>query len=472
MNIICIMAGGIGNRFRSAIPKQYHFLNGRPVIEYVIEASVKSSADEVIVVANKEYRDELENKYGVFTIEGGKKRNQSISNALINIRDTMQCEKLIIIDAVCPLISPETLNLYFDYLDEFDAVFTASDITTSIGKYDGSLVNCNDYFLIQSPDAYRFNVLSSCFNANSNTTTPFYQLEKTAKVKLYYEFKNYIKIVYPHDIAIAEVLLKERERYIRFAAHSDSNVLALFTKLRLMDRKSTKLWEKKLDADMEKLFSIWEIYEFTVNRDAYMGLVLECGSRKYGAVIVKIYAPFLEKRYKKELYILKNLRNYHQCTLLDYDYDKCAMLLERVIPGDYIEFPEDVDGIEEMFIDMEKNKAAISTLENIEPEIKGILQQAEEEFQTASKCNYHTNRVKYLLDCAKEVYEEYFTSENKYLLHGDVYFKNALRGKNGIKLIDPVGYQDAFIFEYMPFFTYELIINTDSTMYQKNLRNC
>ena len=470
MKIVCILAGGIGNRFRSAVPKQYHLLNARPVIEYVIEASVKSSADEVMIVANKDYRYNLESKYGVLTIEGGKKRNHSIFNAITYIRDTMQCEKLIIIDAVCPLINAEILNLYFDYLDEYDAVFTTSDITTSIGKYDGSIVNCSDFFLIQSPDAYRFDMLSSCFNASSDTTTPLYQLRENAKVKFYYEFKDYIKIVYPHDIAIAGALLNERERYIRFVSHADTNILGLFAKLRQMNRKSTKVWERKLDVDMEKLFSAWEIYEFTINRDAYMGLVLECGSRKYGAVIIKIYAPFLEKRYKKELYILKNLQNYHQCTLLDYDYDKCAMLLERIIPGDYIEFSEDTKIIEEMFKDMEENKVAISTIEDIEPEIKGILQQAEEEFQTASKCDYQIDKVRYLLENAKAVYDEYFITEDKSLLHGDAYFKNALRGKTGVRLIDPVGYQDAFIFEYMPFFTYELIINTDTSMYREKFK--
>ena len=146
------------------------------------------------------------------------------------------------------------------------------------------------------------------------------------------------------------------------------------------------------------------------------------------------------------------------------------MLLERIIPGDYIEFSEDTKIIEEMFKDMEENKVAISTIEDIEPEIKGILQQAEEEFQTASKCDYQIDKVRYLLENAKAVYDEYFITEDKYLLHGDAYFKNALRGKTGVRLIDPVGYQDAFIFEYMPFFTYELIINTDTSMYREKFK--
>lgn len=32
MNIVCIRAGGSGNRFGSLVPKKYHLINGRPVI--------------------------------------------------------------------------------------------------------------------------------------------------------------------------------------------------------------------------------------------------------------------------------------------------------------------------------------------------------------------------------------------------------------------------------------------------------
>ena len=52
MNIIIIMSGGVGNRFGANIPKQYCQLNGRPVIDYVIDAAKGSKvADKVVVVA-------------------------------------------------------------------------------------------------------------------------------------------------------------------------------------------------------------------------------------------------------------------------------------------------------------------------------------------------------------------------------------------------------------------------------------
>ena len=51
MNVVMIMAGGVGNRFGSNIPKQYIRLNGKPIIDYVIENVKKSkSTDKILIV--------------------------------------------------------------------------------------------------------------------------------------------------------------------------------------------------------------------------------------------------------------------------------------------------------------------------------------------------------------------------------------------------------------------------------------
>lgn len=38
MNIVAILANGVGARFGSNIPKQFHKINGKMIIEYVVEA--------------------------------------------------------------------------------------------------------------------------------------------------------------------------------------------------------------------------------------------------------------------------------------------------------------------------------------------------------------------------------------------------------------------------------------------------
>ncbi len=163
MNIICILAGGSGNRFGSPVPKQYHLINGRPVLEYVIDAAIKSQADEVIVAADAEKIDVLKEKYGVVALQGGKNRNQSIGNALNFISEHYDCDKFILVDAVCPLVRTDLFDQYFELLDDYDAIFTAGDVSTSLARKDGQPVNRREYLLIESPDAYRFDLLRRCF---------------------------------------------------------------------------------------------------------------------------------------------------------------------------------------------------------------------------------------------------------------------------------------------------------------------
>ncbi len=460
MRIVCILAGGSGNRFGSPVPKQYHLINGRPVIEYVIDAAIRSIADEVIVVSDIDRSEELEEKYGVIAIQGGRNRNQSIANAIQYVSDNFNCTEFILVDAVCALVQSNLFDLYFSYLDEYDAVFTASDVTTNLARKDGEPVNRKDFFLIESPDAYRFGLLKRCFDVDSQYTTPLHMLPENAKVKFYYDFKDYMKVMYPHDLAVAEALIKERERHIRFEAHAEDAVLKLFAKLRKIDRQGTKLWEKQIDRDMERLFAKWDIYEFSVNRDAYMGLVLECRSRRYGDVVLKMYPPFLTRRFIKESFIMSNLPDYPQAPLLAVDEKRNTMLLGRVIPGDYIVYEEDQKDIAEMFRLMEEHRLSVKTIEEIPSEIKGIIEQTEDELVTALQYDYCPGAVKYLVENAREVYKKRFAGAPKYVLHGDAYYKNALRSGDGIRVIDPVGYVDAFVFEYMPLLTYELVMHT------------
>ena len=470
MNIICILAGGSGNRFGSPVPKQYHLINGRSVIEYVIDAAIKSQADEVIVAADAEKTDLLREKYGVVAFQGGRNRNQSIGNALDFVSDHYECDKFILVDAVCPLVRTDLFDQYFELLDDYDAVFTASDVSTSLARKDRQPVNRKEYLLIESPDAYRFDLLRRYFVQDSPYTTPLHMLPEGTNIKFSYDFKDYMKIMYPHDLAVAKALMDERERHVKFEAHADDAVLDLFAKLRKIDRQGTRVWERQIDKDIERLFTKWEIYEFAVNRDAYTGLVLECRSRKYGDVVLKMYPPFLSRRYVKESFIMSTLKDYPQAPLLAVDEKRNAMLLGRVIPGDYIDYITDQTDIAAMFKCMLENKLALLDVKDKPDEIKSIIEQTEDELLVASKYDYYPSMIQYLFDCAKDVYAKNFIEEERFLLHGDAYYKNALRSQDGIKVIDPVGYTDVFVFEYMPLLTYELVMHTKPEDYLDQYR--
>jgi len=52
-----LMAGGLGTRMHSAMPKHFHPLLGRPMVEWIIEAGRDAGADPIVVVASPATRE-------------------------------------------------------------------------------------------------------------------------------------------------------------------------------------------------------------------------------------------------------------------------------------------------------------------------------------------------------------------------------------------------------------------------------
>lgn len=456
MNIICVLAGGVGNRFGSALPKQYHLINGRPVLSYVLDAAIKSKADEIIVVCEESRIRETTKSFGVTAIEGGITRNHSIGNALKYISSNMECEKIMLIDGVCPLIRSDLIDSYFDDLTDHDAVFTTFEISTGLARKDKEPVNRDDYMLLGSPDAYRFDVLKNCFDPDSEANSPLQLLPKESSVCYRYDFSDYIKIVYPHDLAAAGALIEERERRLHFNSHSSESVLQLLSRLREIDRKGTRDWERILDSFIEFLFNKWGIISFQISDDIHTALSLECRSSLYGDVVLKLYPPFMRERFVRECYILHTLKDYPQAMLLDSDCDRFAILTRRVIPGDYVTYDKDREAIRDLFCSIADASMLFDEACYPPSEIKSIVNQLAEEAKTASKCSYHPEMIKYLCAQASEMYAKEFADEKRYLIHGNICRGNILKSSDRIVLIDPVGYNDSRVFEFIPFVTSEL----------------
>jgi len=207
-----VLAGGIGQRFGGDKPKQYFEILGKEMIAYSIELfRAAKSIDDFVVVLN---HDEFENgriarEYGVRTVCGGKTRNWSLKNAMdYIIKQWPDCEKIIENNAACPLTKPVTIDEYISKLDEYDWVQTTIKITDALGSYTDRTVNREDYFLIQAPDAYRFDLLYSCFDPDHPNGHPAVQLPTGAKGLNCFAKDTVFKVTNPSDIKIAEALLR------------------------------------------------------------------------------------------------------------------------------------------------------------------------------------------------------------------------------------------------------------------------
>jgi len=210
-NIIMITSGGIGKRFGSSIPKQYMEINGRKVISYVIEACKQSKlADAILVVAHSNYHNELKTEFGVDVTESGEQLNASKRNGLDYIRSHCACKKLVVVDAVRPTIESDLLDKFFTLLDEYEAVACARKITDSLGHYGEWVVNREEYFTLNAPEGFRFNLIDKHLREDSPITESIQQLPDTTRVYLDFDAPYYEKLTYPEDFTRLQLALNKK----------------------------------------------------------------------------------------------------------------------------------------------------------------------------------------------------------------------------------------------------------------------
>lgn len=212
MNISMILSGGVGSRFESDIPKQYNILLEKEIISYSIDA-IKGAVEsqKIIVLCDCSYSERISKQYDVICVECGNTRNSSLKNGLDYIKTNFpECDRVFITEAARPFLTSRIVDDYFRMLGEYDAVITAQHITDSLGRKNESVTLRDEYYLIQAPEAFRFDMLYDNFKADSNITATVQQLPEERKVREYYDFKNNMKITYPEDLIIAEQLMKLR----------------------------------------------------------------------------------------------------------------------------------------------------------------------------------------------------------------------------------------------------------------------
>jgi len=155
-NIILVMSGGTGSRFGADCPKQYCLMDGRMIIDYVMDACRKSrDVDEIVIVASEQYVDFCQERYGVPTVQGGTSRPDSVANGIQFVHDNYDCEKLIITNAVCPLATSEQYDKYFSLIGKNDFVLTTC-------KSDETLLAAMENASIKAPSLCRVGTCGYC----------------------------------------------------------------------------------------------------------------------------------------------------------------------------------------------------------------------------------------------------------------------------------------------------------------------
>jgi len=219
-NYVIIVAGGSGTRMQAGVPKQFLLLNGKPVLMHTLGAFDRSAIKPRIVLvlaANQQsYWEQLCAEYNFNlphqVIDGGETRFHSVKNGL-NAIDSGEEELVAIHDAVRPLTSVQIIDNAYQAAAEYGNAITAVRARDSIRqlKDEGSVsLDRDGIYLVQTPQTFRLSIIKTAYNhPYSSNFTDDASVAEQAGIPIHMVEGSYqnIKITFPKDIEIAEMLL-------------------------------------------------------------------------------------------------------------------------------------------------------------------------------------------------------------------------------------------------------------------------
>lgn len=468
MNVVVILASGVGSRFGSNVPKQFHKINGKMVIEYVVDAIFEAkTVDKILIVtnieANKSYLTNLAADDRVDFVNGGETRNYSLVNALQYINDNYDCDKVIVCDAVRPMITGELMDKYFAFLDDNAAVVTAQAITDSLGCYDIQKVYRDRYYLMQSPEGFDFKLLYDNFDPESKLTEVTQQLPENSKIKLYFDFNNNFKLTYPADLKYLEALINARDNNVDYKDIFNS-VSRLNRYLFENYPSQTKNWTRRLEKEIPNLLKKWQITDYRVVKTSHFGIIFLAKSIKYGDCVLKMIPPFIE-RYEPERSCYQTLPATFMCELYDYD-DTCSAILMQQMDSDLPQFDKNDTTVLEFFKkalnsykDIKISENDVHKFHNYSDILHGKLDE--------NKFSYRNEEIMQLVTQANELYDKVFANDEFCLVHGDMHRYNIMKSSELITAIDPIGYIAPLELDIVRFIGTELTDTTEDVQKKK-----
>lgn len=202
-NIGVVLAGGVGVRFQSGIPKAFTKLNGKPVISYVIDEFKKSNLFTKIIVTVPSYDYKYLIPKDCQVIKGGGNRTESVDIAL-KTAAFYNPDNILFHDAVRPLLKAEELPQFIDNLKDCKGVITVNKITDSLFPF----VDRDKFLLVQTPEAFRYRDLVKEFDTNKETTAVYQHFKNSKDITTITLTHSNYKLTNQQDLFMLEYLVK------------------------------------------------------------------------------------------------------------------------------------------------------------------------------------------------------------------------------------------------------------------------
>lgn len=233
-NIAVILAGGIGSRMGLNYPKQFVKIAGKTAFEHTVAIfQAHEQIDEIIVVSESQSYQQIEslvakNAFSKVSriIFGGKERTDSTLSAIQALQSEPDSTKVIIHDAVRPLLAMHIISDCIAKLDIYnavDVVIPATDTIVHVENDEQEIMDIpkrSDYYQGQTPQGFKLGTLRKAYavylKGGIVATCDCGIVLKTLpdeKVAIVQGSETNIKITRPVDLFIADKLFQSRSHF-------------------------------------------------------------------------------------------------------------------------------------------------------------------------------------------------------------------------------------------------------------------
>tara|TARA_Y100001936_G_scaffold94253_2_gene92791 strand:- start:22632 stop:23345 length:714 start_codon:yes stop_codon:yes gene_type:complete len=224
-----IPAAGYGARMKTNLPKQYLSLRGKPMIYYAVRTLyLYPDITNVLVILSPEDSEWFKYDWSEFSSKlivlncGGATRSKSISNGLISILKSSLIDDddwVLVHDAARPCLSEKLLKKMLNELSN-DKVggLLAVPISDTLKRSSNDRVlrteSRDGLWQAQTPQMFRFKLLMDALcKPDSITMTDDASAVEALGLspKLVLGDMHNIKVTYPKDLSLAELILREQQ---------------------------------------------------------------------------------------------------------------------------------------------------------------------------------------------------------------------------------------------------------------------
>lgn len=172
-----ILAGGIGSRMNSNMPKQFIEVDGLPIIVKTIQNFENNdSINNITIVCVKEYIDamkEIVSKYHLKKVNnivvGGETGHDSTRNGVFSLENQLTDNDFVIIhDAVRPILPQKIINSMVEVATRKGnaclAVPCYETVVVSEDKESGNReIDRNSFMRVQTPQMYKYSLIKDLY---------------------------------------------------------------------------------------------------------------------------------------------------------------------------------------------------------------------------------------------------------------------------------------------------------------------